>query len=77
MGCTSLLALPFKLAGTAASAGGLFMVISGFKVRHSGFCALGSVLGAVGMLTGYFWWFGAATAVAGGIGYARFKRLPR
>lgn len=77
MGCTSLIALPFKLVGTVASAGGLLLVISGFKVRHPGFCALGGVLGAAGMLAGYFWWLGAATAIAGGVGYARFRRLPR
>ena len=78
MGCvTSLLALPFKLAGTAASAGGLVLVVSGFKVKHPGFCALGAVLGVIGMIVGYFWWLGAATAIAGGYGFTRFRRLPR
>lgn len=79
MGClTSLIAVPLKLAGTAALAGGVLLVASGYKVKHPGFCALGAVLGVVGMVIGYLWWWvGAATAVAGAVGYQRFRRLPR
>lgn len=78
MGCvTSFLALPFKLAGTAASGAGILLVVSGYKTRHPGLCALGTVLGVVGMILGYFWWLGLATAIAGGYGFNRFRRLPR
>ena len=77
MGCGSFLMFPLKLAGTAASAAGILLVVSGFKIRHAGFCALGGALGGAGMLLGYFWWLGLATAVAGGVGFMKYRALPR
>lgn len=76
MGCGWLLALPFKIAGTLAIAGALLLVVSGFRIRHSGFCALGSALGVVGLLLGpgWLWWVSLAPAVAGGVGYWKYRR---
>ncbi len=79
MSClTAFVALPFKIAGTAALALGVLLVVSGFRIRHSGFCAVGAALGAVGMLMGWVWWgVGAGAAIAGLIGYQKYRRLPR
>jgi hypothetical protein len=79
MSClTSFVALPFKIAGTAALALGLLLVVSGYRIRHPGFCALGAACGVVGMLMGWVWWWvGAGTAIAGLVGYQRYRRLPR
>ena len=80
MGCVmNFVAVPFKLAGSAASGAGILLVVSGYKTRHPGLCALGTVLGVVGMILGCFpfSWLGAATAIAGGYGFNRFRRLPR
>ena len=44
-----------------------------WKAQH----VQGAVLGVVGMVVGYFWWLGLATAIAGGYGFNRFRRLPR
>lgn len=79
MGCGWLLALPFKIAGTLALAAGLLLVVSGYRIRHGGFCALGGLLGGVAMLIGWMpWWLGAATAIAGAVGFQKYRRmLPR
>ena len=78
MGCiASLIAVPLVLGGVLAGAAGALMVVTGFRMKHAGFCQVGAGLGVV-MAVLAFKTLGLAVVAAGGFGWWKYRKaLPR